>query len=93
MSKVFIVSYDLSDPGRDYNELIRRIKSYGGWAKLGGSAYLVATDKTAVEIRDHLKVALDSDDKIFVGSCPAPSAWRGLGDDVSQWIHKHQGAG
>ncbi len=88
--KVLIVSYDLVNPGQNYERLIKLIKEFGSWARLGGSAYLILTASTPVEIRDKVKVALDSNDKLFVGSAPAPSAWTGLPDDVSNWLQANQ---
>jgi len=90
MRQVLIISYDLSNPGRDYSVLVARIKEIGPWARLGGSAYLVASNEQPAQVRDALSPALDSNDKLFVGTCPAPAAWKGYPDEVSRWIHKHQ---
>lgn len=90
MNRVLVVSYDLVNPGRNYEALIKLIKAYGSWARLGGSAYLIFTDQTPVQVRDALVAVLDTNDKLFVGTAPAPSAWYGLPDDVSNWIHANQ---
>ncbi len=86
MKQVLIVTYDLVNPGRNYESLLRMIKDYGSWARLGGSSYLIHTESNPVQVRDSLKQALDSNDKLFVGYAPAPSAWIGLPDEVSRWI-------
>ena len=86
MSQTFIISYDLSQPGQNYEELLKIIKSFSAWAKLGGSAYVILTTKSHIEIRDHLQTVLDSNDKLFVGKVSAPAAWYGLGTDVSNWL-------
>lgn len=88
--RVLIVSYDLVNPGQNYERLIKLIKQSGSWARLGGSAYLILTASTPVEIRDKLMAALDSNDKLFVGTAPAPAAWAGVPDDVSNWILANQ---
>lgn len=90
MNHVLIVSYDLVNPGQNYELLLQAIKSFGGWARLGGSAYLIATSLTPVEVRDRLVPLLAWDDHLFVGMATAPSAWRGLPDDVSNWILQNQ---
>ena len=54
MSNTFIISYDLHNPGQNYESLLKKIKSYSGWARLGGSAYVIISSNTAVEIRDNL---------------------------------------
>lgn len=90
MSQVLIISYDLINPGQNYQDLLARIKKYKNWARLGGSSYLIYTTATPVQVRDYLMKALDSNDKLFVGVAPAPSAWNGLPEEVSNWIHQHQ---
>lgn len=85
-----IITYDLFEPGKNYEHLLKRIKSYGEWAKLGGSSYLIHTDKAPKEVRDYLMAALDSGDKLFVGVAASPCAWRGLTEEVSNWIHSHK---
>ena len=82
---VYIITYDLSRPGRNYSELYSRIKSYGSWAKITESSWAISTPSTAVSIRDHLTPALDANDKILVGALGS-SAWKGLDDEVSKWL-------
>ena len=89
-NKTLIITYDLYKPGANYELLLRKIKSFGPWAKLGGSSYLIITSKTPVEVRNVLQEALDRNDKLFVSVCPPPSAWYGLPEDVSKWILNNQ---
>ncbi len=86
MSNTYIISYDLHNPGQNYETLLKRIKAYNGWAKLGGSAYVIISDDNAVTIRDNLTEILDSNDVIFVGRLNAPAAWYGMSDEVSDWL-------
>ena len=86
MNKAYIVSYDLSSPGRNYEEVHKAIKIYSGWAKLGGSSYIVLTTDSAAAVRDNIASALDLNDSLFVGSINAPAAWTGLSDEVSDWL-------
>jgi hypothetical protein len=88
--KTLIVSYDLHQPTKNYEDLIKKIREYKFWAKLGGSAYLIITDQSVIQVRDNLVTVLDKDDSIFIGTCPVPSAWRGLPEEVSQWILENQ---
>jgi hypothetical protein len=87
---VFIITYDLHNPGQNYETLIKQIKSYGTWARLGFSCYLIKTNETVEAVRDNLLKSLDQNDKIYVGLAPPPSAWYGMTEDVSKWIHTHQ---
>lgn len=86
MRKAYIVSYDLSTPGQNYETVLKAIKKYPGWARLGGSSYIVLADETAAQIRDSIMSNMDSNDKLFIGTVTAPAAWIGLGDEVSDWL-------
>ena len=90
MNQVLIISYDLVNPGQNYEKLLRLIKAYASWARLGGSAYLIYANATPAQVRDYLLPALDRNDKLFVGVSPPPSAWFGMPDDVSKWIQANQ---
>ena len=83
---IYFVTYDLKEPGQRYNELVEKIKSYDGWAKLGDSCFLIKSQLSAVEIRNTLKVFLDSNDKIYIGQTTTPAAWSNLPEEVSNWI-------
>ena len=83
---VFIVTYDLSKPGQNYERLLVLIKSEDNWARLGGSSFLLTSYSTAVELRDKFKVVLDSNDKLYVGIAESPAAWIGYSNEVSEWI-------
>ena len=85
----FIVSYDLSQPGQNYERVLQAIKSYHNWARLGGSAYIIIADASAVDIRDRILQELDSNDKLYVGVVKAPAAWYGMSDEVSNWLQKN----
>lgn len=89
MNKAYIITYDLSNPGQRYEALLKKIKAYPKWARLGGSSYIIVTPQDHVQIRDNLKTVLDRNDKIFVSIVKAPAAWYNLGDEVSQWLNNN----
>lgn len=74
------------NPGQNYEKLLKLIKAYPYWARLGGSSYLILSDNTPVQIRDYLRSALDANDRLYVGKIVAPAAWWNLPNDVSEWI-------
>jgi hypothetical protein len=91
MINTLLIYYDLAEPGLNREALIQQIKSFGKWARIGNAAYLIVTDKDPVAVRNHLSAAgLGSNDRIFVGVAPAPSAWRGLPEEVDKWILANQ---
>ena len=85
----YIVTYDLSQPGRNYDNLYRRIKSYSNWAEITESSYAIETDQKATEIRDYLSLALDDNDKLLVGRL-GTSAWTGLSNQIFDWLKENR---
>ena len=86
---IMIVTYDLMNPGQNYEALLKRIREYQKWAKLGYSTFLIATEQTPVQVRDYLGQAIDRYDKLYVGVAVAPAAWQGMTDEVSNWIRSN----
>ncbi|RWZ52928.1 hypothetical protein ELQ90_03055 [Labedella phragmitis] len=82
----YLVSYDLSRPGQDYSKLIEHMKSYGTWAHPLKSVWVIVTTKTAVAVRNDASAYLDANDKILVVELGHPAAWRGLSDELTQWL-------
>ena len=85
----YIVTYDLHKEGQNYDCLIEKLKSYGTHWHMQRSVWIVATNQTAVQIRDKLKPCLDSNDKLFVGRLSGEAAWHGYGKKISDWITKN----
>lgn len=71
----YLISYDLRN-ARDYESLYDAIRSYGTYAHVLESTWAIKTDKSAVEVRDHLTGFIDSDDGIFVVKSAQEAAWR-----------------
>ena len=81
----YIITYDLRAPGRNYDALYKRIKSFGTWARITESSWAIVSDKKETAVRDYLLKALDSNDWLLVGPLGS-SAWYGLPKDVSDWL-------
>ena len=84
----YIITYDLSAPGRNYDELYKRIRGYKDYAHITESSWAVKTDGTAVDVRDNLAGAMDSNDKLFVCALTTPAAWRGLDKEITDWLKR-----
>lgn len=84
----YMVTYDLSQPKRDYPRLYQRIKAISGtWAHITESSWVVvSTSKSAVGIRDDLVQAIDSDDSLFVAELTGAAAWTGLPVERTEWL-------
>lgn len=82
----YIVAYDLSVRGtQNYSGLLKRIKSYAVWAKLSQSCYMVVSDESAEEVRNHLADVLSLHDTLIVSKQGA-SAWRGLDKKTTRLV-------
>lgn len=87
---VYLISYDLVGPHRDYEAVTDHImKTYGTRAKPLESVWLVKTSKSAAEIRDALQQHVDSNDKILVVTLTRGWATRKISKVVTDWMHQH----
>lgn len=71
----FIISYDLLQPNRDYDELYAAIKSYSIWGRLTESTWAIVTNQSYIEIRNFLRTHIDSNDRLIVIQSGRSAAW------------------
>lgn len=83
---VYFVTYDLKKPDRDYDDLIKEIKSFGTWWHQTGSAWVIITSKTTAEVRDYLMQFIDSNDKLFVVQIQKNWAAVGFNEQEYSWM-------
>lgn len=81
----YIISYDLCQPGRDYNALYCALKGFHNWGRLTESTWAVISQKTAVEIRDYLLRYIDSNDRLIVVKGGQSAAWNKMLAN-NQWL-------
>lgn len=84
--KSYIVIYTLRKLGTDYEGLQNAIKSYGTWAHLDGSVWIIKSNLSAQSIRDDLRQHIDDNDTIFVGGYTGVSAWHNISGEVAKWL-------
>ncbi len=70
------ISYDLNNPGQDYDKLIEAIKSLGGWAKIHRSFWYVNSSLTAQDVVTRLWPLMDKTTR-FMSSTPQTTALLG----------------
>lgn len=85
----FIITYDLNSSGQNYTALNDAIKSYGTWAKIATTTYIIVSQKSASNIRDYLNQFIDNNDVLFVAKLQGEAAWCGLNEEVSNWLKKN----
>ncbi len=70
---LYIVSYDLNDPGQDYPKLITELEKLGAKRILFSQWGVRKTNTTAAKLRDHLSKFIDSNDRLLVISAESGS--------------------
>jgi hypothetical protein len=82
-----MIGYDLNSPGQDYIALVEAIEHLGTKSRQClNAAWLVVTDKTAVEIRDELKSYVDRNDHLLIAELSGDAAWRGADRNFSEGL-------
>lgn len=84
-----LISYDLSKPGRNYDDLYEAIKALGTWWHCLESVWIVETGKTCGQVRDELSPHLDSNDKLAVFTLQGGWATTGMSKDCNDWLHNN----
>lgn len=85
---LYLVSYDLTVPGRDYKKLGSRLAQLGAERVLA-SQWFVVSNGTALELATELLALVDATDRLMVSELTQRSAWRSLvlsDDRVRQWF-------
>lgn len=82
---VYQIDYDLRKQ-RNYAALYERIKSYPQYCKALESTWVIATNQSAVQVRDYLLAVIDADDGLLVTRLQGEAAWAGLSGEVSAYL-------
>lgn len=78
MEHCYLISYDLSQPGRNYSELYDALRRFPKWARLTESFWAVVSSAQATDIRDYLLRYIDEDDRLIVIQSGRNAAWNNL---------------
>ena len=85
---VFLVTFDLADPGQTRPAVLDEIRKSAGWAKLSSSTFAVTTQEFANQLLARVRKQAHPDDTVYVISLR--KAWEGHGaQEVSQWLSTH----
>jgi len=87
----YLVNYDLRKPGRNYDDLLKRLREYPSWCRfLESSWFVVANDVSTSGVRDELAKYIDSGDGLLVMDASHDSAaWLGLSSTISDWVKQN----
>ena len=64
----YVVSYDLREPGRDYESLYAALNALDAKRLMQSEWCLRHNNTTAVELRDHFWQYMDNNDRLLVAS-------------------------
>ena len=85
----YIISVELKD-SNEFQSLREELMSYGGYCPINNNCWAIITEKTAVQIREHLSKAIDPGSKLFVIRSGVEGAWRNsYGKDHDEWLKKN----
>jgi len=85
---VYVVSYDLRKPGRDYKGLSEVLQSSPSWWHYLESTWLIVTSESAGELYNRLVSHLDEGDSILVIQAGSDrQGW--LPKDAWTWIQQN----
>jgi hypothetical protein len=89
---VYVVSYDLRKPGKDYIGLTEQLKNSPRWWHYLESTWLIATSESASQLYKRLKAHIDEGDRILIieagndrqGWLPK-KAWEWIKNEIPNW--------
>lgn len=74
-------------PGRNDSAMVDAVRSLGAWWHHLDSTWLVQSDLTVTQLREHLGSYLDADDKLLVVDVAGDHrAWRGFSEGGTAWL-------
>ena len=86
---IYLVSYDLNQPGQDYPNVIKAIKTYEHHCQILKSQWLVCSHKMAEDIYNHLRKHIDDTDRLLV--CEFTMNAEGwLSSRATDWLKEHR---
>jgi len=83
--KTYIVSFEVTN--LNAAAFVEALKSYNGYCPISSVCWAIRTDKTAVQVRDHLRAFLAATDRLFVVRSGTEAAWNNsYGPKYDEWL-------
>jgi hypothetical protein len=83
---IYIVSYDLKQPGQVYEPVWEYFKKFNRCKPLE-SLYLIETSKSAGQVRDDIHALIDRNDKLLVIQVTHSADWAGAKFGCGNWLN------
>lgn len=84
---ILLVTYDLKQPGRNYEPVFTYLKRFT-YCKGLESVWLLDTTNSTATVRDGLKACVDANDVIFVTRLQ--QEWASLNYGCAEWLNDRQ---
>lgn len=89
---VYVVSYDLRKPGRDYVGLTEQLQNSPRWWHYLGSTWLISTNESPDQLYNRLRAHLDKGDSIliieagnYIGGWLPKKAWEWIQQEIPSY--------
>jgi len=89
---IYSISYDLNQPGRNYNDLYSTIKSAPGWIYAMDSFWFISTNESVGTWSERLRNAMDQNDSLFVVDVTGQPRQGWMPKAVWEWLEQHDRA-
>lgn len=91
MTNNLVVSYDLYEPGKNYEKVSTAIKNLSGyWARVHLSLWYVRANISASEAAQQIWNSMDSSDSLIViDATNNNTAWYNLKPEVAEYLKKN----
>lgn len=86
---ILIVNYDLISPGQKYQVISDWIKKNFAYCKHMESMYLIDTTWSTAQVRDGLKLLVDSNDRVLVARL-ASQNWASFNFGCAEWLNDNR---
>ncbi|MFT9118954.1 MAG: hypothetical protein ABF453_02935 [Bifidobacterium psychraerophilum] len=84
---VLSINYDLKAPGKNYEDLLRRLRGFPKWSHVQDSFWLIQTALDKDDVYAELKKYMDSSDSLFVMTYThAGAVWTGNQNETTEDI-------
>jgi len=82
---LYCIGYELVDRSGMYATLVGEIETHETWWHCLDSTWIIASPKTADQVKDHLQQYIGLNDKLIVVEIAGDAAWVGFDKECSDW--------
>ena len=85
----YVVTFEIGQ-STTIGGLVEQLKTYGGYCPIHANAWAITTEKTALQICQHLMAHIGPADRIFVVRSGTQAAWNSAySEGHTEWLKKN----